>query len=55
LCPAAAIASTIRLGVTGLTQSSAPSGRSASLMALAIAAGGAIAPPSPMPLTPKRV
>ena len=39
-------------GVIGDTSNSAPSGRSASLMALAIAAGGAMAPPSPIPFTP---
>ena len=33
----------------------APSGRSASLTAFMTAAGGAMAPPSPMPLMPKRV
>ena len=52
---AAATASTIRRGVTGSTDSSTPIARSASLIALVIAAGGAIQPPSPMPLTPKRV
>ncbi|MHC2384540.1 hypothetical protein ACVIU7_000212 [Bradyrhizobium liaoningense] len=52
---AASTAATIRCGVIGDCISSTPSGRSASLTALAIAAGGAIAPPSPMPLTPNCV
>ena len=52
---AARIASTTRYGVTGDCISSTPSGRSASLSALTIAAGGAMAPPSPMPLTPNWV
>jgi hypothetical protein len=42
----------MRRGVIGETSSSAPNGRNASFTALAMAAGGAIAPPSPMPLTP---
>src|SRR5262249_5618511 len=49
---AAAIASRIRAGVMGEHASSAPKGRKASLTAFVIAAGGAIAPPSPRPLTP---
>src|SRR6187431_234647 len=52
---AARIASTIRYGVTGDCINSTPSGRSASLTALTIAAGGAIAPPSPTPFTPNWV
>ncbi|MEY9726030.1 hypothetical protein ABIA07_001931 [Bradyrhizobium yuanmingense] len=52
---AASTAATIRCGVIGDCISSTPSGRSASLTALAIAAGGAIAPPSPMPFTPNCV
>src|SRR5208337_4434512 len=44
---ARAMASTIRRGVTGDTRSSAPNPQRASLMALVMAAGGAIAPPSP--------
>ena len=38
--------------VSGSSVSSTPSGRSASLTALTIAAGGPMAPPSPMPLAP---
>ena len=52
---AASTASTTRCGVIGDRISSTPSGLSASLTALAIAAGGAIAPPSPMPFTPNCV
>ena len=52
---AARTASTTRYGVIGDCISSTPSGRSASLTALAIAAGGAIAPPSPIPFTPNCV
>src|SRR5262249_6689367 len=52
---ARATASAMRRGVTGEINSSAPSGASASLMALVMAAGGAIAPPSPKPFWPKRV
>jgi hypothetical protein len=52
---AARTASTTRYGVIGDRISSTPSGRSASLTALAIAAGGAMAPPSPMPFTPNWV
>ena len=51
----AAIASTMRRGVIGDSVISTPRRRSASLTALAIAAGGAIAPPSPMPFWPNRV
>src|SRR5262245_59203614 len=50
-----AIASRIRAGVMGEHVSSAPKGRNASLTALTIAAGGAIAPPSPRPFTPNSV
>ncbi len=53
--PAARIASTIRRGEIGECRSSTPSGRSASFTALAMAAGGAMAPPSPIPLTPNIV
>jgi len=49
------MALTMRCGVIGDTSNSAPSGRSASFTALAMAAGGAMAPPSPMPLTPNYV
>ena len=49
------IASSNRRGVTGNSAISTPSWRSASLTALAIAAGGAIAPPSPMPFCPNSV
>ncbi len=52
---ARAIASRMRRGVIGECSTSAPSGRSASLIALPIAAGGAMAPPSPRPLTPNSV
>ena len=45
----------MRRGVIGECSSSTPSGLSASLTALAIAAGGAMAPPSPMPFTPNSV
>src|SRR5688572_251134 len=51
----ARIASTMRRGVSGDSVISTPSGASASFTAFAIAAGGAIAPPSPMPFWPKRV
>jgi len=43
---------TICSGLIGVALNSAPKGASASLTALAIAAGGATAPPSPTPLTP---
>src|SRR5262249_6143150 len=49
------IASSSRRGVSGVSVSSTPSGRKASLTALKITAGGAIAPPSPMPLMPNSV
>ena len=49
------IASTMRRGVTGETSSSAPTSFSASLTALVMAAGGAMAPPSPSPFWPNRV
>jgi len=52
---ARAIASTMRRGVMGDTSSSAPRPFSASLTALVMAAGGAMAPPSPRPFWPKRV
>ena len=55
LRPACAMAVKIRRGVIGESSNSAPNGRKASLTALAIAAGGAMAPPSPMPLTPNSV
>src|SRR5262245_37460518 len=48
-------ASTMRRGVMGDSVISTPSGASASFTAFAIAAGGAIAPPSPMPFCPNRV
>src|SRR5262249_3862215 len=53
--PRSAMALMMRCGVIGDINNSAPSGRSASFTALAMAAGGAIAPPSPMPLTPNSV
>src|SRR5262249_40549823 len=53
--PRSVMARMMRCGVIGDINNSAPSGRSASFTALAIAAGGAIAPPSPMPLTPNSV
>src|SRR3984885_358665 len=52
---AARMASTIRRGEIGECRSSTRSGRNASFTALAMAAGGAMAPPSPMPLTPNIV
>src|SRR5262249_40044425 len=52
---ARAIPVRIPRGVIGDTSISTPSGRKASLTALAMAAGGAIAPPSPIPLTPNSV
>src|SRR5262249_3410672 len=52
---ARSIASSSRRGVSGVSVSSTPSGRNASLTALKITAGGAIAPPSPMPLMPNSV
>src|SRR5580704_17502642 len=41
-----------RCGVTGVSLKLAPMPENASATALAIAAGGAMAPPSPRPLTP---
>src|SRR5207253_11474503 len=52
---ARSIALSSRRGVSGVSVSSTPSGRNASLTALKITAGGAIAPPSPMPLIPNSV
>lgn len=52
--PVASVSSR-RLGVIGVSDTSTPLPRSASLTALAIAAGGGIAPPSPSPLTPYSV
>src|SRR5262249_59008283 len=49
---AARTALTICSGLIGVVLNSAPNGDSASQIALAIAAGGATAPPSPTPLTP---
>src|SRR5580693_7421450 len=49
---APAIAARTRLAVTGVSNTAAPRGRSASLTALTIAAGGPIAPFSPMPFMP---
>src|SRR5438105_14511902 len=49
------IAARTRRGVIGVSLTSAPILRSASRMALAIAAGGEIAPPSPMPFMPYSV
>ena len=48
-------ASAMRRGVIGDTSSSTPRPFSASLTALVMAAGGAMAPPSPRPFCPKRV
>jgi hypothetical protein len=53
--PARSSAASRRRGVSGVSLSSTPNGRSASLTALKITAGGAIAPPSPMPLMPNSV
>ena len=53
--PADLIAATMVPGVIGDTRSSAPSSFSASLIAFVMAAGGAMAPPSPKPFCPKRV
>mgnify|MGYP003673429979 CR=1 FL=1 len=50
--PAFASASRMRSGVSGMSDTSAPSGLSASFTALAMAAGGPIAPLSPMPFWP---
>ncbi|CAA2105596.1 hypothetical protein MBUL_03273 [Methylobacterium bullatum] len=52
---ASSTASTIRCWLTGECSMATPSGRRASLMALASAAGGAMAPPSPIPFTPNCV
>jgi hypothetical protein len=52
---AARMAATIRSGVAGDTKISAPRPLRASLMALVMAAGGAMAPPSPRPFCPNRV
>src|SRR5207244_8142142 len=53
--PARSIAASRRRGVSGVSVSSTPSGRNASLTALKTTAGGAMAPPSPMPLMPNSV
>ena len=53
--PAAMIFSSSFRMVIGAESTSAPSHDSASLTAFAIAAGGPIAPPSPMPFWPNRV
>ena len=50
---ACTIAARTRCGATGVSKTAAPSGRSASLTALTIAAGGPMAPFSPMPFMPK--
>src|SRR2546428_7074634 len=42
----------MRAGVTGVSVTRTPNDASASSMALAIAAGGEMAPPSPSPLAP---
>ncbi len=55
LSRASSTASTSRRGEIGECRSLTPSGRSASFTALVIAAGGAMAPPSPIPLTPNMV
>src|SRR5262249_24050774 len=52
---AASIASETRRGVSGVSLKVAPISRNASATALAMAAGGAIAPPSPSPFTPYSV
>jgi len=49
------IAAITRRGVIGVSLTSAPMLASASRTALAIAAGGATAPPSPMPFMPYSV
>src|SRR6202011_761663 len=49
---AASSAAMTRCGVIGRRSIDTPSGRSASLTALAIAAGGPMAPPSPIPFWP---
>ena len=53
--PARRRAARIRRGDAGLSMISTPSLASASLMALTMAAGGAMAPPSPMPFCPNSV
>src|SRR5262249_56716714 len=50
-----ATASDTRRGVSGTSSKLAPMVRNASATALAITAGGAMAPPSPAPLTPYSV
>ena len=52
---ALSIASRMRRGVYGVSLNSAPVTAKASRSALPIAAGGAMVPPSPMPLRPYRV
>ena len=52
---AAEILSRTRRGVTGVSFTSTPKSPSASLTALAMAAGGGMAPPSPSPFTPYSV
>src|SRR5262249_45471365 len=52
---ARSIASATRRGASGVSLKLAPISRKASATALAIAAGGAIAPPSPNPFTPYSV
>src|SRR3954449_4127659 len=52
---ARSIASNRRRGDSGVSVTSTPNGLSASLTALKMTAGGAIAPPSPMPLIPNSV
>src|SRR5262245_3928015 len=47
------IARTSYSGLTGVSFTSTPNGARASQTALAMAAGGATAPPSPTPLTPR--
>src|SRR5206468_10213935 len=46
------IASQIRHGVSGISSSRMPNGRSASITALTTAGVDRVVPPSPMPLTP---
>src|SRR5262249_6366607 len=52
---ARSIASETRRGVSGVSLKVAPISRNASATALAMAAGGAMAPPSPSPFTPYSV
>src|SRR5690606_28200354 len=54
-CAAARIALSRRCGVTGVWDTCAPVDLNALLMADMMAAGGAMAPPSPMPLAPNSV